>query len=152
MATAMAMVMMRTNGTPAAKRESGSTVSIQGIGMLPDPRLPRNASKISVRRPSAMTRAMPRPATSMPRVATMGWMPTCATSVPLTAPRRAPARRAMTMAGMGPSHRVAAIVAAATAITEPREMSMPRVPMTSARPSETIATGTTWMSWSRRFG
>ena len=42
----------------------------------PVPRLAMVGSKISVSLPLAMTSAMPRPATSMPRVATMGWMPT----------------------------------------------------------------------------
>ncbi len=37
------------------------------------------------------------------------------------------------------------------AITDPTDRSMPSVPITSAMPSATIATGTTWTSCSRRL-
>ena len=37
------------------------------------------------------------------------------------------------------------------AITDPTERSIPPVPMTSAMPSATIATGTTWTSCRRRL-
>ena len=61
----------------ADEHATASTISTT-IGMpttRPLPIAPRVGSKISVSRPSANTSASPRPATSRPRVATIGWMP-----------------------------------------------------------------------------
>ncbi len=41
--------------------------------------------------------------------------------------------------------------AAASAMTEPTERSIPSVPMTRAMPSATITTGAAWISWIRRL-
>ena len=53
------------------------------------------------------------------------------------------------MAIVGPWSRVAASVAAASAIVAPTERSMPAVATTTAMPRATITTGVTWTSCRR---
>ena len=43
------------------------------------------------------------------------------------------------------------MTAAARAMTEPTERSIPPVPMTIAMPRATMSVGAVWMSWSRRL-
>lgn len=109
----------------------------------------KNGTNSSTSAPPVMTRAMPRPATSMPSVATIGCTRAAATTVPLNSPTTRPATSASTIARAidwpYPPEEAGATTFASTALAmamvAPTDRSTPPVPMTSAMPSETMITG-----------
>ena len=117
----------------------------------------KKGTNSSISAPPVMTSAMPRPATSMPSVATMGCTRATATTVPLNAPTSTPATTANSIAtpieapsppSPGASTKRAS-TALAIAMMAPTERSTPPVPITSAMPSDTMITGGSWAnsSW-----
>ncbi len=95
-----------------------------------------------------MTSARPRPAISIARVTTIGWIPKRAVITPLITPIAPPAIKEATVATRTPWGINTAAVAAATAITDPTERSMPPAAITSVKP---VAASTVVVTCTARF-
>ena len=94
-------------------------------------------------RPSVTSCAIPRPEVIRISVATMGWMPMIATSVPFHSPASTPARSASASAPPRPYPWVIdqAATAPVIAMVVPTLRSMPRVAMTRVMPTASRPTG-----------